>query len=422
MSRILVVSRNTSVAMALASDDHDVIDRRPDAAESWRGELPGVEAALFDFEGSLTAAAIIKGLRREGFRLPMVLTRDGEAGWDELQGSGLPSVGFVRVPLFRRTLIEAVRAALLARPPPADAFAPTPPAPAAPEPEAVHAGQPSRPPRSPLSVSTSTVSRGVQLVPPPARVTTQTRPAPPPPTPSPSVPPRAPSVPLVPPAAPVSPPLPSPQRAQTPAPDRAARRPAAMPRLSSKPAVAEKRRKQTVFPARPTSPAGDREHLVRRLLNHLESLAGVQETAEVVLAESQERSGAEAGCVLLPDGDLCQVSAGAGMRQLENRLRLDAGHWLVEEVIGRQHGLLVTDSDIARSRMAGAPLAHWRHLLGVPIGEVGGLILLAREKAPFSERDLRAVADVADEAGPLLSSALDLRQLARALVEYAEED
>ncbi len=168
--------------------------------------------------------------------------------------------------------------------------------------------------------------------------------------------------------------------------------------------------------------AWDAPGLVRRLFRHRDELVGIGEVAEVVLAEAQERAGAEAGCVLLPDGRVWRVSASAGARSLENRLLLEAKHWLVEELVGQRHGVVMTDSDIARSRLVGAPLAHWRHLLGVPIGEVDGMILLARETTAFAERDLTAVAGVAEEAGPLLSSALDLRRLARALADYADEE
>jgi hypothetical protein len=151
------------------------------------------------------------------------------------------------------------------------------------------------------------------------------------------------------------------------------------------------------------------------VLSRLSELTGVGETAEAVLTEAIERSGADAGCVLLPDASCWTICASAGLRKRENGARLPSDHWVVREVVEREHAFLVMDSDIARARLANAPLAAWRHLLAVPVLGVGGIILLARDKVTFAERDLQAVVTVAVEAAPLLTTAVLARRLARAI-------
>ncbi|MDQ6686897.1 MAG: hypothetical protein M3Z50_04675 [Actinomycetota bacterium] len=144
------------------------------------------------------------------------------------------------------------------------------------------------------------------------------------------------------------------------------------------------------------------------------------DTAHVVLAEAMEGTAADAGCVLSPDKDFWRVVAGSGLRDGERRLKVDEKHWLIRELIGAHHAIVVLDSDVVRARMANAPLAHWPHLIAVPIGDTQCLILLGRRGVPFSEADLGELADVAEEAAPLITAALDVQRLARALSDYCE--
>ena len=58
------------------------------------------------------------------------------------------------------------------------------------------------------------------------------------------------------------------------------------------------------------------------------------------------------------------------------------------EVVGRGHGLLIRDTDIARTRLSGAPLAAWPNLMALPVTEVNAVILLARQLKEFSRADL----------------------------------
>lgn len=162
---------------------------------------------------------------------------------------------------------------------------------------------------------------------------------------------------------------------------------------------------------------------MRSLLERAEHLYGVGETADVVVADAMARSGSGAGALLIPDGDRWRVAAGVHLRPLEHRYELTAGAWLVEHVARGHQGAVISDTDAARAALQGAPLASWRHVLAVPVPQVDGLLLLARQDdPPFDTDDLEALAALADEAAPLLTGALETRALARALKEFRDEE
>lgn len=170
--------------------------------------------------------------------------------------------------------------------------------------------------------------------------------------------------------------------------------------------------------APPLEAPSDAVHvLARMLLDRRAELFGVTETAQVLADEVIERGEADAAAILVPDGARWRVSGGVGLRPLERRLLLDTSHWLISEIAVGGRALLIEDTDIVRPRLAGAPLAAWRHLLAVPVPAIRAAVVLARgqEAARFTEKDLAAVVPVVSEAGPLLQAALLTRELARSM-------
>jgi hypothetical protein len=133
-----------------------------------------------------------------------------------------------------------------------------------------------------------------------------------------------------------------------------------------------------------------------------------------------ERTEAEAAALLLPDGAVWRVAAGKGLRTLEARVQLSADHWLIGEVARARHGILIEDTDIARQRLRGSPLAHWRQLLAAPAADAEGILLLARSKRPFTEDDLADSVRILTLVGPDLRAALDVREVARLLEPFAD--
>lgn len=169
---------------------------------------------------------------------------------------------------------------------------------------------------------------------------------------------------------------------------------------------------------------GDPDVLVTGLLEMTDRLYGVRETGTAVAGHLKDSVFVDAVVVLVPDGPLWTVAGAIGHRQLEERLTLSEEHWLVHEVCGAHHGVVVEDTDIARNRLTGAPLAAWPHLMACPLPDVRGLAILARsDNGPaFTSRDLGRASSALADADSLFRSALQLRKLARRLLTFAEVD
>jgi hypothetical protein len=163
--------------------------------------------------------------------------------------------------------------------------------------------------------------------------------------------------------------------------------------------------------------------LVRLLASRIEEVFGVQDVAQALAEEVVERTDADAAVIMVPDEGVWRVSGGVGLRPVERRLVLHRSHWLVDQIVLGDHGLLVEDTDVVRARLTGSPLASWRHLLGVPLSAARGMILLARgmEMPAFSDRDLRIVLRIANESATVFDDALRARELARLLAPLRDE-
>ncbi len=160
--------------------------------------------------------------------------------------------------------------------------------------------------------------------------------------------------------------------------------------------------------------------LVQSLLPHADHLPWLPETSDAVLAHALEVARAEAGVLLLREGDRWTVASGAGLRPLEFRYELGPDHWLVATVCQAERAVVVADTDIARSELSGAPLASWRNLVALPIPAAEGVLLLARRADPgFTEADLEQLTEVIREARQPLAEAVAVRRLARELIRYA---
>ena len=163
--------------------------------------------------------------------------------------------------------------------------------------------------------------------------------------------------------------------------------------------------------------------LVRALIGRVSELDGVAATSDVIVKGAVERAGADAGVMLLPDQSRWRVAGGTGLRPVETRFELTEDSWLVKEIALAAKGMIVEDTDIARSRLRGAPLASWRHLMAAPVTGTGAVVLLARKNdPPFDEASLRGLVEVADEAAPLISAAVEVRTLARLLDGFRDQD
>jgi hypothetical protein len=160
---------------------------------------------------------------------------------------------------------------------------------------------------------------------------------------------------------------------------------------------------------------------VLALLEQVDGLYTLDETAAVIVDDAVVRGMADSGVLLVPDGGLWRVAAGVAIRPLEYRLQLTQESWLIDNVAGAGKGILIQDSDVARQNLRGSPLASRAHLLAVPVPEIHAVLLLARDRdEPFTEQALASVADLAAESVPLLQRAMELRELARALSRHLD--
>ncbi|HET7736865.1 MAG TPA: hypothetical protein VFK52_12880, partial [Nocardioidaceae bacterium] len=130
--------------------------------------------------------------------------------------------------------------------------------------------------------------------------------------------------------------------------------------------------------------------------------------------------GCEASVVLVRDGDSWRVAAGEHLRPLEERLQVAGDHWLVKEVVDSHHGVTITDTDIARTRLGGAPLASWPNLMALPVDDVQAFVVLARTAKAFTRKELNLARREIDTFGDQIHDAIDVRALARRMREFLD--
>ena len=239
--------------------------------------------------------------------------------------------------------------------------------------------------------------------------------APPPPAPVPPTPTAPTPAPVPPPAAPPIPAAPAPAAGEPRAAAQAAPPPVAAP--TGPPTITPSAVPDHLLAGVPAW------QLVKALSTRSSELFGVEDTAQVLADDIVERASADAAAVLVPDGPVWRVSGGVGLRPMERRIVLDAEHWFVADIALAEQAILVEDSDVVRPRLAGAPLAAWRHLMAVPIPEARATVVLARggDAGVFTDRELTAIVGPIREAAALLTAAVATRDLARAMGPLREE-
>ncbi|HTY73161.1 MAG TPA: hypothetical protein VMI11_12165 [Actinomycetes bacterium] len=161
--------------------------------------------------------------------------------------------------------------------------------------------------------------------------------------------------------------------------------------------------------------AADVRAAVRRLLEQVDEVYGVPESAAVVLAEARARVGADAAVLLVADGERWRPAAVEGLTDEERVDVLPPSSWVASTIGSARRGLVVEDTDLARERLDGVGLGARRHVLVAPMAPSGAVVVLAREDPAFTDGEVSSLVDLAEEAGPLLVAAQDARSLARAL-------
>lgn len=199
-----------------------------------------------------------------------------------------------------------------------------------------------------------------------------------------------------------------------------------IPQPHTEPA-ADDRAPRPAEPTHPTSDTGRSEAsqsqqamaTTRALLREVGRLPRVADTAALILKRATQTAAADASAVLVPDDGVWRVAASEGLRPLEERLQIDASHWLIAEIAFGHRGLLIKNTDVARNQLSGAPLASWANLMAVPLS-ADGLMIMARERAAFTRGDLTRVAEAVAGSDDAMADALDVRRLARKMISYLD--
>jgi hypothetical protein len=367
---VAVVTRRTGVTMTLGSKTHHLVEVRP--VGEWLDRSWVEDAIVLDLETNDATSSAVERLRLMDAGKPIVVIAADGAPWDRLT-SQYPDIFVVPLPITASTLLDTVdRARAAARAvsvaPPARVI--DDPAPPAPEPVAV---------------------------PEPAYLATPT--------------------------------------STKPLPEAGRRRIRRDPVVDVEPAIALLTEDPSAAPAAvsaapaatlaaPTAASVPRQTSdavgkVRALLLEVGVLPRVADTAGVVLSRATEAAAADAATVLVPDDGVWRVEAGSGLRPLEERLQLDASHWLVTEIAIGRRGLLIKNTDVARNQLAGAPLASWANLLAAPVAD-DAFLVLARERSAFTREDLTRVAAAVAGLDASMNDAIDVRRLARKMIDYLD--
>ena len=384
--------------MALAATEHSLDEIRPGDLEEWlagSGEV-GVDALVLDLGSATTALSLVGDLRAEGRWVPVLLVATLEPGWTNAELLAMPGVDVLPLPLDPQRL-QAALAQVLQHPRTPPSAEPdqeanalledVPDLDASPEPdwlstepepgpEPIPEPQP-EPEPEPIPEP----EPGPEPIPEP-----QPEPEPEPipePEPEPIPEPQPePEPEPVPEPEPEPEPVPEPLARATPRRERQQPAPQTTIRLDPSSPPLPKAESAALPPTSLSKvPSAETHSPVERLLAEADDLYTLEEIATVIVDDAVDRSRADAGALLVPDGELWRVSAGAGIRPLEYRLQLTSESWLVENTATAGKGILIEESDVARRDLRGAPLASRTHLMVVPVPDVHAILVLARDRA-----------------------------------------
>jgi len=365
---IAVVTKRAGLTLTMNSATHRFVEIRPVAG--WLERQWAEQVVVLDLESAEVTLAAIETLTAAGVDAPIIVIATDTDGWDELL-SLHPDLSLVSLPIMPAALLSAVdRAVRRAQLDP-----------------------------TPASVVATTKSSDLVVD---ALVVAE---------PEPAVDPGLSTGPFISPKQPTTVPPPRPRKSQ------------AAPAATSAVAVTPTSRVEAPEPEpRSAQLAVDPRQalmkVVRTLQHDVVRLGRVPEVAEVLRHLCVSAVACDASAVLVPDGDVWRVSASAHLRPLEERLQISSDHWLVTEVVEANSGVLIKNTDIARTRLSGSPLASWPNLMALPVAEARALVLLARQDKGFNRKDLVRARQEVDSYGRQLLDAIDVRDLARKMIEF----
>jgi hypothetical protein len=399
MATILVVSQSSSLSLALATTDHDIVEMRPADAGDYEADL-----YVVDLEEPLDAVVFLGDLSTDSDPTPTVVVIGDSPEWHSVRSLETPGLAIVERPVSRGTLVATVDDLLLqgtssTGPAPSDPAVPAQAAPPLGDSKA-HPARSSAPParENPTAAEATTTPAPAAEPTPPAsaarglalrRVAREPRPAQPP----------------------------KQERIRGRRRDATeVAEPTAKPQRSR-----DRRRAGDAAAAAPAPrPARTLAESVDEIVHAARRLQGLDIVACDVVGRAMAAVDGSAGALLLRDGESWCTAGGLAIRPREWMTQVPADSWLVDTVARQNQAVIVEDTDIARQRLASVPLARFHHLLAVPLPTIQGVLLVARDDEAFDTGDMQAVVGVAGEAEHDLGQAVLLREVADALHRFAE--
>jgi hypothetical protein len=119
---------------------------------------------------------------------------------------------------------------------------------------------------------------------------------------------------------------------------------------------------------------------------------------------------ADSAAVLVPDAGSWLVISDADHPDTGGTLRI-AAHQMMRVVLYAQSPSIVRGSDRIPGDLAGLPLPASDHVLAVPLGRAGSVMLLSRARPPFHQEEPALLSRVLDAQGTMLDLALKMRKL-----------
>jgi hypothetical protein len=377
--RLLVVADNRSLSLGLAGQDFDVLDVQPEHLGQSSAPDQSTDLVIVGVERPSEAVAVLTTCRQRHGGVPMLLVRSDGPEWATVDTAISGQVEVLSLPVTRVSLVAAVRRLIASDEETPATHAATPDLTSAPPEGEVRA--PARQAAGRIMAARSSDALRERLA-RRAEVSHE--------------------------SATMSP---------APPDDGGAQPAESLPRLRE---PASRQYAEWDQLRHRSTKGGGIGSLIQDLLSRLHELVDVRDAADALASEVAALAQAPYSAVLLPDGGIWRVCGSTGLRPLELRYVVEPDGWLADTVVTGLRGVIIEDSDIARQRLGGAPLAHHRHLMATPIPATQGLVILARDEDAFDESQLSAVVDACNEVGALLSDALRIRSLARALTDFRD--
>jgi len=147
----------------------------------------------------------------------------------------------------------------------------------------------------------------------------------------------------------------------------------------------------------------------------------VDEAPQAVAARLAQRLQTDVVALLLDNGEgVLETAGGVGLEPTERRLQVEYGHNVLSELFRVGVGL-INDTERVHRVIEGLPIGQADTLMMVPLAHEGhgfGVLLAGRYRPPrgssnaeFTELEIEALMDFAEDVAPALRSAILLRRL-----------